>query len=80
MARIQKKVVTQAEHLFGATCAILLVLGRILPISQKNFSLFGRGQPAIFGALIARAALNEFFILRQACRNGLTAGCVTHTD
>ena len=79
MARIQKKVVTQAEHLFGATCAILLVLGRILPISQKNFSPFGRGQSAIFGALIAGATLNEFFILRQACRNGLTAGCVTHT-
>ena len=79
MARIQKKVVTQAEHLFEATCAILLILGRILPIRQKNFSPFGRGQSAIFGALIARAALNEFFTLRQACRNGLTAGCVTHT-
>jgi len=35
MTRPQKKVVTQAEHLFGATCAILIVLGRILPISQK---------------------------------------------
>jgi hypothetical protein len=79
MTRLQKKVVTQAEHLFGATCAILFVLGRILPISQKNFSPFGRGQSAIFGALIAGATLNEFFILRQACRNGLTAGCVTHT-
>jgi hypothetical protein len=79
MARIQKKVVTQAEHLFGATCAILFVLAWILPISQRNFGPFGRGQSAIFGALIAGAALNEFFILRQACRNGLTAGCVTHT-
>ena len=76
---LQKKVVTQAEHLFGATCAILFVLGRILPISQKNFRPFGRGQSAIFGALIAGATLNEFFILRQACHNGLTAGCVTHT-
>jgi hypothetical protein len=79
MARLQKKVVTQPEHLFGATCAILLALGRILPISQENFSPFGRGQSAIFGALIAGSALNEFFILRQACHNGLTAGCVTHT-
>jgi len=79
MTRLQKKVVTQAEHLFGATCAIFVVLPRILPISQRNFGPFGRGQSAIFGALIAGAGLNEFFILRQACRNGLTAGCVTHT-
>jgi hypothetical protein len=53
MARIQKKVVTQAEHLFGATCATLVVLAWILPISQRNFGPFGRGQSAIFGALIA---------------------------
>jgi hypothetical protein len=79
MTRRQKKVVTQAEHLFGATCAILFVLAWILPISQRNFGPFGRGQSAIFGALIARAALNEFFTLWQACRNGLTAGCVRHT-
>jgi hypothetical protein len=80
MARLQKKVVTQAEHLFGATRAILLfVLGRILPISQNNFSPFGRGQSAIFGALIPGATLNEFFILRQACHNGLTLGCTSYT-
>jgi hypothetical protein len=79
MTRLQKKVVTQAEHLFGATCATFRVLGRILAISQKNFGPFGRGQSAIFGTLIVGATLNEFFILRQACRNGLTAGCVTHT-
>ena len=79
MTRIQKKVVTQAEHLFGATCAILFVLAWILPISQRNFGPFGWGQSAIFEVLIAGATLNEFFILRQACRNGLTAGCVTHT-
>jgi len=64
MARIQKKVVTQAEHLFGATCAILVVLAWILPISQRNFGPFGRGQSAIFGALIAGATSNEFFILQ----------------
>jgi hypothetical protein len=79
MTRLQKKVVTQAEHLFGATCAILFVLGRILPISQKNFSPFGRGQSAVFGALIAGATLNEFFMLRQACHNGLTPGCMSYT-
>ncbi len=79
MARLQKKVVTQAEHLFGATCAIFVVLGRILPISQKNLGPFGRGQAAIVGALIAGATLNEFFMLRQACHNGLTPGCVIHT-
>jgi hypothetical protein len=53
MTWLQKKVVTQPEHLFEATCAILIILGRILPISLKTFSPFGRGQSAIFGALIA---------------------------
>jgi hypothetical protein len=79
MTRLQKKVVTQAEHLFGATCAILVVLAWILPISQRNFGPFGRGQSAIFGALIAEATLNEFLILRQVCHNGLTLGCMSYT-
>jgi hypothetical protein len=79
MTRLQKKVVTQAEHLFGATCATLLVLGRILPISQKKFQPIRAGPVGIFGALIAGTTLNEFFISRQACHNGLTPGCMSYT-